>query len=95
MGTLLQWGGANADWVQASGGTYNLVEKIDTIISTIQGQLPAEIIFTTTSTDPPQSQLVSIVSPLRQVVQVPQVLLLLLLPQLVSTKEEAEAAVGR
>jgi len=52
-GTLLQWGGANADWVQASGSTYNLVEKIDTIISTIQGQLPAEIIFTTTSTNPP------------------------------------------
>jgi len=53
MGTLLQWGGANADWVQASGGTYNLVEKIDTIISTIQGQLPAKIIFTTTLTNPP------------------------------------------
>jgi len=34
-------------------GTYNLVEKIDKIISTIQGQLPAEIIFTTTSTNPP------------------------------------------
>jgi len=50
---LLQWGGANADLVQASGGTYNLVEKIDTIISTIQGQLPAKIIFTTTSTNPP------------------------------------------
>jgi len=52
-GTLLQYGGANADWVEASGGTYNLVEKIDTIISTIQGQLPAKIIFTTTSTDKP------------------------------------------
>jgi len=52
-GTLLQYGGANADWFEASGGTYNSVEKIDTIISTIQGQLPAEIIFTTTSTDPP------------------------------------------
>jgi len=52
-GIFLQYGGANADWIEASGGTYNLVEKIDTIISTIQGQLPAEIIFTTTSTDPP------------------------------------------
>jgi len=30
-----------------------LVEKIDTIISTIQGQLTAKIIFKTTSTDPP------------------------------------------
>jgi hypothetical protein len=52
-GTLVQYGGTNAGWIQASGGTYNSVEKIDTIISTIQGQLPAEIIFTTTSTDPP------------------------------------------
>jgi len=52
-GTLLQYGGANADWVEASGSTYNSVEKIDMIISTIQGQLPAKIIFTTTSTDPP------------------------------------------
>jgi len=52
-GILMQYGGANANWVEALGGTYNLVEKIDTIISTIQGQLPAEIIFTTTSTDPP------------------------------------------
>jgi len=34
-GTLLQYGGANADWVEASGGTYNSVEKIDMIISTI------------------------------------------------------------
>jgi len=50
---LMQYGGANPDWVEALGGTYNLVEKIDTIISTIQGQLPAKIIFTTTSTDPP------------------------------------------
>jgi len=49
----MQYGGANADWVEALGSTYNSVEKIDTIISTIQGQLPAEIIFTTTSTDPP------------------------------------------
>jgi len=52
-GTLVQYGGTKSSWVQASGGTYNLVEKIDTIISTIQGQLPAKIIFTTTSTDPP------------------------------------------
>jgi len=52
-GILMQYGGANTDWVEASGSTYNSVEKIDTIISTIQGQLPAEIIFTTTSTDPP------------------------------------------
>jgi len=29
------------------------VEKIDMIISTIQGQLPAKIIFTITSTNPP------------------------------------------
>jgi len=49
-GTLVQCGGANTGWVKASGGTYNLVEKIDTII-TIQGQLPAEIIFTNTSTE--------------------------------------------
>jgi hypothetical protein len=33
--------------------TSDLVEKIDMIISTIQGQLPAKIIFTTTSTDLP------------------------------------------
>jgi len=52
-GILVQYGGANTNWVEASGGTYNSVEKIDTIISTIQGQLPAKIIFTTTSTDPP------------------------------------------
>jgi len=52
-GIFLQYGRANADWVKASGGTYNSVEKIDTIISTIQGQLPTKIIFTTTSTDPP------------------------------------------
>jgi len=32
------------------------VEKIDTIISTIQGQLPAKIIFTTTSTDLPKEK---------------------------------------
>jgi len=98
-GILLQYGGANADWVEASGGTYNLVEKTDTIISTIQGQLPAKIIFTTTLTDPPmsvgQSWPVSIVLPLRPVVQVPQVLLPLLQTHLVSTKAEAEAAVGR
>jgi len=47
------YGGANAGWVEASGGTYNSVEKIHTIISTIQGQLPTEIIFTTTLTDLP------------------------------------------
>jgi len=29
-GILLQYGGANADWVEASGGAYNSVEKIDT-----------------------------------------------------------------
>jgi len=52
-GILLQYGGANANWVEASGGTYNSVEKIDTIISTIQGQLPAKIIFITTLTDLP------------------------------------------
>jgi len=52
-GTLVQYGGTKSSWVQASGGTYNLVEKIDMIISTIQGQLPAEIIFTTTSTNLP------------------------------------------
>jgi len=52
-GILLQYGRANTDWVEALGGTYNLVEKIDMIISNIQGQLPAEIIFTTTSTNPP------------------------------------------
>jgi len=52
-GLLLWYGGTKSSWVQASGGTYNLVEKIDTIISTIQGQLPAKIIFTTTSTDQP------------------------------------------
>jgi len=52
-GTLVQYGGVKSNWVQASGGTYNSVEKIDTIISTIQSQLPAEIIFTTTSTNPP------------------------------------------
>jgi len=52
-GILMQYGGANADWVEALGSTYNSVEKIDTIISTIQGQLPAKIIFTTTFTDSP------------------------------------------
>jgi len=35
-GILLQHGGANADWVEASGGTYNLVEKIDNAISALQ-----------------------------------------------------------
>jgi len=52
-GILMQYGRANADWVEASGGTYNSVEKIDTTISTIQDQLPAKIIFTTTSTNLP------------------------------------------
>jgi len=52
-GTLVQYGGAKSSWVQVSGGTSKSVKKIDTIISTIQGQLPAEIIFTTTSTGPP------------------------------------------
>jgi len=52
-GTLVQYGGTKSSWVQASGSTYNSVEKIDTIISTIQGQLPAEIIFTTTLPDLP------------------------------------------
>jgi hypothetical protein len=50
--SLLQYGGTNADWVEGSDGTYNSVEKIDTIISTVQSQLPAKIIFTTTLTDP-------------------------------------------
>jgi len=100
-GTLLQYGGANTDWVEASGGTYNLVEKIDTIISTIQAQLPAEIIFTTTSTDPPNvtwtvpASVNSITIEASGSGAVPQVLQLLLLPQLVSTKVEVEAAVGR
>jgi len=52
-GILMQYGGANTEWVEALGSTYNSVEKIDTIISTIQGKLHAEIIFTTTLTDPP------------------------------------------
>jgi len=34
-GILMQYGGANADWVEALGSTCNSVEKIDTIISTI------------------------------------------------------------
>jgi len=75
------------------------VEKIDTIISTIQGQLPAKIIFTTTSTNPPN---VSWTVPagvnsvtIEEVVQVLRVPLPLLQAHLVSTKEEAEAAVGR
>jgi len=38
-GTLLQYGGANADWVEASGGTYNTVEKIDTAISNINSEI--------------------------------------------------------
>jgi len=93
-GTLVQYGGANAGWVQASGGTYNSVEKIDTIISSPVAS----------SSPPPQLtrpmlvgqfQLVSIVSPLGPVVQVSQVVLQLLPAHLVSTKAEAEAEVGR
>jgi len=38
-GKLMQWGGANAGWVQALGGTYNLVEKIDTAISNINSEI--------------------------------------------------------
>jgi len=38
-GTLLQYGGANADWVEASGGIYNSVEKIDTAISNINSEI--------------------------------------------------------
>jgi len=38
-GTLIQYGGANAGWVQASGGTYNSVEKIDTVISNINSEI--------------------------------------------------------
>jgi len=50
-GTILEFDSSGN--IIPSAGTYNMVSKIDTIISTIQGQLPAEIIFTTTSTDPP------------------------------------------
>jgi len=98
-GILLQYGGANADWVEASGGTYNSVEKIDTIISTIQGQLPAKIIFTTTSTDLPRvcwSVLASVNSVTIEASGAgAPVLLPLLQAHLVSTKEEVEAAVVR
>jgi len=38
-GTLVQYGGANAGWVQASGGTYNSVEKIDNAISALQSSV--------------------------------------------------------
>jgi len=38
-GILLQYGGANTDWVEALGGTYNLVEKIDTAISNINSEI--------------------------------------------------------
>jgi len=38
-GTLLQYGRASADWVEALGGTYNSVEKIDTAISTINSEI--------------------------------------------------------
>jgi len=100
-GILLQYGGANADWVEALGGTYNSVEKIDTIISTIQGQLPAEIIFTTTSTDPPNvtwtvpAGVNSVTIKASGSGAPAWVLLLLLRAHQVSTKEEVEAAVGR
>jgi len=50
-GTILEFDSSGN--IIPSAGTYNSVSKIDTIISTIQGQLPAEILFTTTSTDPP------------------------------------------
>jgi len=35
-GILLQYGGANTNWVEALGGTYNWVEKIDNAISALQ-----------------------------------------------------------
>jgi len=38
-GTLLQYGWTNANWVEASGGTYNLVEKIDNAISNINSEI--------------------------------------------------------
>jgi len=38
-GILLQWGGADAGWVQASGGTYNSVSKIDTVIADLQADI--------------------------------------------------------
>jgi len=94
-GILLQYGGAKADWVEASGGTYNSVEKIDTIISTIQGQLPAKIIFTTTSTDLANVSWTVPANTIDTAVQLPWVLLLLLRAHLGSTKEEAEVAVVR
>jgi len=50
-GTILEFDSSGN--IIPSAGTYNTVSKIDTIISTIQGQLPTKIIFTTTSTDPP------------------------------------------
>jgi len=37
--TLLQWGGANTGWIQASGGTYNSVSKIDTAISALKSNV--------------------------------------------------------
>jgi len=37
-GILLQYVGANADWVEASGGTYNSVEKIDMELSSFWKQ---------------------------------------------------------
>jgi hypothetical protein len=94
-GTLLQWGGANADWVEASGRTYNLVEKIDTIISTILLRSSSPPPQLTCPMSLGQSRPVSIVLALRQAVQVPQELLPLLQAHPVSTKEEAEVAGGR
>jgi len=38
-GTLLQYGGTNTDWVEALGGTYNSVEKIDNAISALQSSV--------------------------------------------------------
>jgi len=40
-GTLLQWGRANTGWVQASGGTYNTVSKIDTELSSLGSSVSA------------------------------------------------------
>jgi len=40
-------------WIGLRPQLTHITQKIDMIISTIQGQLPAKIIFTTTLTDPP------------------------------------------
>jgi len=47
-GTLMQYGGTNADWVEALGGTYNLVEKIDNAISALQSSVSTTGTFTPT-----------------------------------------------